>query len=393
MSDVPLAELEAAMQRRVQAMPARLRPFTTERGGLPRAFVLSGARGVGKTTFLLHGASATSVLHVSVDNPLLTNIPLYELGRAAFMAGYRGVAFDEVHFAKDWGAHLKALYDDFPEHSVWASDSSSLALRGGIADLSRRYVPIHMPLMSFREFLYLESGTLPPTVDPFPGGMGGSLPRIDASLLEAFRRYRSGGTRPFHAEGDFRERMLAVLEKSLYADVPFFLPNVGESNLRLMNAIVATLARSAVPRLQVRSLCADWNVGADRLYALIEVMEAIGLLRVVRFENDAKARSIGAKLFFADPAFYGVLGGNAGTMREALVTMLCAESGWLVEAAREETTGDFVITRRDGASPRRFALEVGGASKRRKGSDFVIRDDLDFPTAAALPLWTLGMMY
>ncbi|MBP7095372.1 MAG: ATP-binding protein [Spirochaetia bacterium] len=393
MSEVPLSDLEAAMRRRVQVLPPRIRPSTTERGELPRAFVLSGARGVGKTTFLLHHALAAGVLHVSVDNPLLAGIALYELGRAAFMAGYRGVAFDEVHFAKDWGAHLKALYDDFPDRAVWASDSSSLALRGGVADLSRRFVPVHMPLMSFREFLFLESGAVLPTIDPFSGGTGGSLPRVDAALLQAFRRYREGGTRPFQGEGDFRERMLAVLEKSLYADVPFLLPKVGESNLRLMNAIVATLARSAVPRLQVRSLCADWNVGADRLYALIEVMEAIGLLRVVRYENDTKARSVGAKLFFADPAFYGVLGGNAGTMREALVAALCAESGWLVEASREETTGDFVISRLGGSSTRRIALEVGGASKRRKGSDFVIRDDLDYPTAAALPLWMLGMMY
>jgi len=54
--------------------------------------------------------------------------------------------------------------------------------------------------------------------------------------------------------------MLAVLDKTLYADIPFFLPNVTDGNLRLMKAITGTLAGAAIPRLQVRSLCADWGI-------------------------------------------------------------------------------------------------------------------------------------
>ena len=75
------------------------------------------------------------------------------------------------------------------------------------------------------------------------------------------------------------------------------------------------------------------------------------------------------------------------------VTMNQPHQSGIVITYGAEATGDFVISRLGGSSTRRIALEVGGASKRRKGSDFVIRDDLDFPTAAALPLWMLGMMY
>jgi len=330
------------------------------------------------------------MLYFSADNPTLADEPLYETVKSIFLAGFSGVIIDEVHFARDWSLHLKALFDDFPAHSLWASDSSALVLRSGIGDLSRRFIPIRMPLLSFREFLFLKTGTLHPATDPF---IETKLPvQPTPEILAAFREYRNTGTRPFFAEGNFEERMLAVLDKTLYADIPFFLPNVTDGNLRLMKAITGTLAGAAIPRLQVRSLCADWGIGAEKLYQILNVMESVGILRIIRIENDTKAKTAGEKLFFSDPAFYPVLRGNVGTAREALVAALCAESGWLVEAARNEAEGDYVISRNVGGVTTKLKLEVGGASKKIKSADFVIRDDIDFPGRNAIPLWLLGMM-
>jgi hypothetical protein len=110
--------------------------------------MLTGPRGVGKTTYLLHHAQKLletqqeRLLYLSADNPTLGNEGLYEIVTSIFLAGYSGVIIDEVHFAKDWSIHLKALYDDFPNHRLWISDSSSLCLRMGKGDLSRRFVHI-----------------------------------------------------------------------------------------------------------------------------------------------------------------------------------------------------------------------------------------------------------
>jgi uncharacterized protein len=201
--------------------------------------------------------------------------------------------------------------------------------RAGLGDASCRYVPIRMPLLSFREFLFPGTGVDYPVCDPF--GDTVKLPvEPTPAILDSFRKYRSSGTRPFYDEGNFEERMLAVLDKTLYSDAPFFLPNSTDGNLRLMKAITGTLAASSFPRLQVRSLCADWGVGADKLYQILNVMESVGVLRIVRTENDTKAKSAGDKLLFADPAFYSVLRGSQGTAREALVASLCADAGWTV---------------------------------------------------------------
>jgi len=40
-----------------------------------------------------------------------------------------------------------------------------------------------------------------------------------------------------------------------------------------------------------------------------------------------------------------------------------------------------------------FRLEVGGAKKRIKAADYVIRDNADYPSGNILPMWMLGLAY
>lgn len=302
------------------------------------------------------------------------------------MLGYEGIILDEIHFANDWSIQLKALYDDFPGKMIWASDSSSLVLLKGEGDLSRRYVPISMPLMSFREFLYLETGMNCPKYE-----LGSSsLPvQPDANILNLFMEYRQHGSRPFYREGDFCARHLAVTDKILYNDIPFFLPGITAGNLRLMRAIIGTLSNSKIPRVQVTSLCSDWSIGAEKLYQLLFVMESIGLLRIVRMQNDTKAHSVGAKMLFADPCTYMVLDADMGTERESYAVNCFAQSGFTVNAIRDERIGDYIVTKGNDS----YVLEIGGRNKRPKSADWVLRDGTDYPAGNAIPFWLAGMMW
>lgn len=375
-----------AMQRRQAAMPKRLRLFTTEYGQLPNALLLTGTRGCGKSTFLLHHAKERHILYLSADNPKIIGIPLYDLVSDILMLGYEGVIIDEIHYAPNWSIHLKALYDDFPNKTFWISDSSSLVLRAGEGDLSRRYVPIQMPLMSFREYLYLETGNV-----HHKYCLGDTTLPVQptAELLRMFHDYRSFGSRPFYQNGDFEARYMAVLDKVLNNDIPFFLPSISDNNLRVMRAIIGTLSNSSIPRVQVTSLCSDWGIGAEKLYQLLFVMESIGLLRIVRFQNDTKSRSVGAKMLFADPCAYNVLNADQGTEREAYIVNCFAQTGYSVYAMRDETRGDYIMSRGNSS----LAIEVGGKSKKPKSADFVLRDNTDYPAANAIPFWLTGMMW
>lgn len=388
-----IQDLQATMDRKLQMLSQRIRLFTleyTDKNTLPKNMVLTGLRGVGKSTFLLYHAqkSGKRLLYFSVDNPLLFTENLYEFGKSIFLTGYDGIVIDEVHYARNWSNCLKALYDDFPDKIIWVSDSSSLILRNGVADLSRRYVFVKMPQMSFREFLYLETGEKYETSQPFENST--FLPiQPTGQVLTLFEKYKNYGTRPFYLEGNYEERSLAMLEKTMNSDVTYFVPHITDDNLRVMHAVVGTLAQSAIPRIQVRSLCADWGIGADKLYQLLDVMESLGVLQIVRYEKDTKAKSAGAKIFFADACLYSVLHGLVGTQREAFVTRCLLEMGYEVSASKNEKDADFVATRR--FCPKNILIEVGGAEKKMKNANFVIRDNIDYGNEQVIPLWLLSM--
>ncbi|MDR9769515.1 hypothetical protein [Acetomicrobium sp.] len=159
-----------------------------------------------------------------------------------------------------------------------------------------------------------------------------------------------------------------------------------ENHLRLIQAIVGHLAISVIPVISVESLKREWGVSKTKLYDLIEVMERICLIRVVkRKATVAKTHLRGARLFFYDPSTYYVLNGNTANVQEAFVACAFEEASREIYASDDEKTCGLVVNG--------VTLEVGGKSKKLKGADFVVRDGLDVPLSGVIPMWLLGMMY
>jgi predicted AAA+ superfamily ATPase len=166
-TDELIQSLEEIKKRKEMELPRLLRPYFEEIDMKNRAVLVFGSRGVGKTTFLLNRFRDRRMLYLSADNPLVATTDLWSIASTAFVRGYEGIIVDEAHYARDWSVHLKAIYDAYPTKLIIASDSSSLILRQGIADLSRRFSRVRIPLMSLREYIYLRDGALLPLLSPF----------------------------------------------------------------------------------------------------------------------------------------------------------------------------------------------------------------------------------
>ncbi len=359
-----------------------------------RASLLIGPRGVGKTTFLISQIKdKNKTLYMSLDNTIISNINIYEFGEWLFNIGYEKLIFDEVHSMQNWSQHLKSLYDSNPKKKIIASDSSSLVLKKGIGDLSRRFVNVSLPFLSFREYLWLKH-----TIEfdqilwsdfatsHFYRKQNNILLHFEKknlNIIEEFRSYLVEGYRPFFLEGDYSEKSFQIIDKIIFQDIPFFLPQLNERHIHLMRSILSHLAESAIPRLMIDSLATKWQVSKTTVYNLIEVMKDTSLIRVIQLEGSLKKRSRGEKVFFADPTHYNVLMGNLGNLREAF---FCAEADRLklkVFATDDETHGDFKLDN--------LIFEVGGKNKKSKKSDIVLRDNIIISENEKIrPLWSLG---
>ncbi|HEY8541947.1 MAG TPA: AAA family ATPase [Pseudothermotoga sp.] len=134
------------------------------------------------------------------------------------LINYPGIIIDEVHSIPNWTIVLKTLYDSFPNKIIWVADSSSVLLRKSATDLSRRFVLTKLPLMSLREYIHFETGIVIEKLN-FPSEdllsyAADVLKQVDA--LSYFKDYHEKGTRPFYTEGNFREKLLNTLEKTIY---------------------------------------------------------------------------------------------------------------------------------------------------------------------------------
>lgn len=384
--DAIIDQLELIAERLKRHLPAKKRPWFKQVDlSELRAVLLYGARGIGKTTYLLSQIVDRPFLYLSADNPIVSSLSLYELLKAVYARGYKGIVIDEVHFANQWSVHLKAFYDAYPDFSIWASDSSNLVLSRAVSDLSRRFVQIRMPMLSFREYLYLTEGLELEPIDIFSSDRT-LVARMDGiNVLKLFNDYLREGIRPIFVEKEYCKRLGSMFEKSLYYDVPFYVSSIQDNHLRLMHAIVGHLLLSPIPTLNVSGMCSEWGVSKEKLYNLLTVMERAEIIRIIHQEGAQKTYSKGAKIFIADPSFYHCFNGNLGSAREAFVTFAIAER-YGIRASRDETLCDYVLD--DGTR-----IEVGGNRKGAKGADFVIRDDIDVPVGNKIPMWMLGMVF
>ncbi len=383
-----IKRLKSVQNRLLLDLPERLRPFFKTIRTTNRAIIITGARGTGKTTFMLTQLQDKKYFYLSADHPIAATVPLYDLVEAIFLEGYEGVFIDEIHYAVDWSKHLKALYDSFPHKIIWGSDSSSVVMRGGIADLSRRFVYTHIPLLSLREYIYLETGDELQVINPYNEDRKNVYKILKKiNILKWFRDYMEHGFRPLYTGNiaDYQEKVMNTIVKSMTSDIPFLVPQLSQNHFRFMNAVVGHLAVSNIPTLSINSLCKKWGIGKEKLYQLLNAMEQTNVIRLIRKKKDISLYSIGAKIFLYEPSVYGFFDGNIGNIRESYAAGISMESKRKVFASDNEPEYDFLIDK--------LKIEVGGKKKKSKKADFVLRDGVDIPDGIVIPLWMLGFEY
>ncbi len=390
-----IEKLETKFQRLESFLPEKKRLIyeeIEEKTDRNRGVLLYGPRGVGKTTFLIYYAKKNNLLYISAEDPIVFGVQPYELLMYAIQK-YSGIIIDEVSTLPSWSLLVKTLYDSYPNKKFIVSDSSSILMKKSVADLSRRFILVKMRFMSFREFIYFETGKI---FDKFVFPKDNTSESIEyiydfskklirqINVLELFSKYSQKGTRPFYHESNFREMMENILQKSVYYDVPKIVQSINENHFGVMKAVLSYLLYSKIPTINIEAMCRDWGIGKPKLYELLNALEEIELINIVHKKEIFKLYSKGAKIFLSDPIFYKVFDSDSGKFREAFVVFALKDFGKLLSAV-DETKADYTFNG--------LQLEIRGKNKKRKESNFVIRDDTEVPFGNSLPMWLLGMMW
>jgi predicted AAA+ superfamily ATPase len=163
-----------------------------------RAIFLSGMRGVGKTTILYQvvqelirsGTSPRQILFLKLDEVTLKSTP-WERWFGIIEAQFRPpqgpfyLLLDEVHVTPNWAARIKDLIDSKKDYRIVTTSSSSVK---GISEIqsaaTRRFKRIHIPPLSFFEYLYLFSSEVPPLFFELIGDIGRKSLSSEMNILD-----------------------------------------------------------------------------------------------------------------------------------------------------------------------------------------------------------------
>ncbi len=356
-----------------------------------------GARGVGKTTFLLYLLKNSTLplsqkLYVSADSIKIDS--LFELAKMFQKDGGKLLIIDEIHKYYGFEKELKKIYD-FLELQVVFSGSSALQIDNSKADLSRRAVVYEIEGLSFREFLEMKTGQKLPSFsfdEILKNHIDIAYEYSDKFKPNDFKEYLEFGYYPFYFDklNRYKIKLNETINTVLEVDIPSIF-NIEYSSIRNLKKLLLILCQSVPYTPNITQLLAKMDMGSDyrTLYRYLDYLhraKIITLIRPISKQDNIFAKP--EKIYFNNSNLYYAYCSmpNIETIREVFVKSMLFNH--TLEAPKK---GDFLIDDK-------YLFEVGGKNKGFKQikdvpNSYVVADDIEIGSGNKIPLWLFGFLY
>jgi len=356
-----------------------------------------GARGVGKTTFLLqylrdNPLSIKKKLYFSAD--ALDVDSLFEVAYAFSKEGGELLIIDEIHKYKNFEKELKKIYDMLALKVIF-SGSSALQLDHAKGDLSRRVMLYSMKGLSFREFIEMKEGITLPTYGKEE--LFSKHIEIAHTLLQTikpyafWKEYMAFGYYPFYFEDakSYPIHLKETINTVIEVDIPSIFPIEYDKIINLKK-LVRLVCESPPFKINIKSLAQKMGINDyQTLYRYMEYLHQGRIFTLIR----AKSRgdnifSKPQKLYLANTNLHHAYCQHSelGTLREVFFMSMLGE-----EHLEVASKGDFLIDDK-------YTVEIGGKNKSYKQIkdlpySFIIADDIEIGSGNKIPLWLFGFLY
>ncbi len=258
--------------------------------GKGRLRIMYGLRGTGKTTLMFQEYLETSEkkrFYFHANEIKLLNLKLLEVLEAAIYLFGRDlhIFIDEVSRLEGWEEHIKVAYDKYPKLKILLTGSSSLNLLNSKKLLARRAGYIHVPPLSFREYVYLKYGIY---LDPFKLREGDVLrSSIQYSIylgeklkgkkpLPIFQEYLLTNL-PYLFEHD-NDTLGDLVEKAIFLDIAEEA-NFEASTIGKMERLILLL--SASNKITYEGISKDLGISKSTVSQMLTYLEKSGIIKKV----------------------------------------------------------------------------------------------------------------
>lgn len=364
-----------------------------------RLIGIVGARGVGKTTYILQYLKKLEIplhkkLYVSADSLEVLNSSLLEIAKEFSKVGGEVLAIDEIHKYKNFEIELKQIYDMLSLNVIF-SGSSAIELEHAKADLSRRAVLYEMNGLSFREFLEIK---LNQKFEPISleGILQNHLEygyelKKEIKVLEHWKEYLKYGFYPFYFEekSSYLLKLKSTINTVIETDIPAIFSMKYESIINLKK-LVTLICQSEPFKLNIKELSAKIGTDRDTLYLYLNYLHRGKILNVLR--SNTKGDNIFLK---PDKIYLNNTNLNyaycndikIGTLRESFFASQLGH----IHNVSIPNKGDFLVDDK-------YLFEIGGKNKsfnqiKDIDNSFVVADNIEVGFGNKIPLWLFGFLY
>ncbi len=356
-----------------------------------------GARGVGKTTFLLQHLRENSLplskkLYFSADAIDIDS--LFDIAFEFSKEGGELLIIDEIHKYKGFERELKKIYDMLSLKVIF-SGSSALKLDHAKADLSRRAILYVMKGLSFREFIEMKADIKLPAYSL--EAIFNDHVDISHNLLqqikpfEYWKEYLSYGYYPFYFEDSdsYPIRLKETINTVIEVDIPSIFP-IDYDKIINLKKLVRLVCESHPFKINIKSLSEKIGIkDYQTLYRYLDYLHKGNVLTLIRSKSRGdNIFSKPQKLYLGNTNLHNAYCNHAevGTIREVFFMSMLDVS--VLEVAK---SGDFIVADR-------YTVEIGGKNKGFKQikdipESYVVADDIEIGSGNKIPLWLFGFMY
>jgi predicted AAA+ superfamily ATPase len=212
--------------------------------------------------------------------------------------------------------------------------------------------------------------------------------------------YKQIGFYPFFTTVDISEYQVLlnnVLDKVIYEDVPT-LKDIKSSSQVALKKLIAYLAISKIPTINIGSMCNELDISKETLYEFLDLLSRADLINIIK-KRDATVRSLKkSRIFLSNPNLYYAISNelwkhnvDVGNIRESFFVSQLNELYLLYSSQ----IADYSIDLKTGKD---IEVEIGGKTKSRKQimdtqDGYVFRDDQEMGYDNIIPLYLSGFLY
>lgn len=391
--------LQLSNQIQAQQVPEYKRFLYEQIDFNERLIGIIGARGAGKTTMLLQylkdELNTQDTLYIIADHPAVVQKGLFAIADDFQKLGGKVLIIDEIHKLKNFETDLKLIYDSFFDLQVLFTGSSAVAIDNSKADLSRRAVIYRLPVLSFREYLELETGQTMQTytLQELLSDHTRIASEIVSTLkpLKYLSDYLKNGAYPFYRNGQesYLQKLLSTSMQVLETDLPAIY-NIEYDKINALKKMMVMLCQSEPFDINISKLCGAVELNQRTLYKYLGILQAAGLIRILGAKsNGVSIISKPKKLYLDNTNLFSVFceSPKEGTVRETFFASQVSYQHTL----NYPKQGDFIVDEK-------FIFEIGGAGKsntqiKKAEQGYVVADNIEIGAFKTVPLWLFGFLY